>query len=505
MLQSRNFPPPPPTKITTFTVLVLIIQIVYNYLFHSAGELIKHSQRANKSLPQRGGHKDFSPDDGWLQAKRLEKFLEERNECLSEERVERLGSLVQGEWVPEKQLVELHKEMGKFWAQMGFVDEKRMWLYPEEALYLMESNILEVWYRGLPVSIQQAYVAFLNTDMSDDEYQVYAHLRRLGYVVIRHQGKLPFTRYERQIGLDKHIKVKSRKRTKQKQGNDVKTSCKKMKTEPVEVEVYLPGQAGTKAESKDGNCDIEENGRDKFHKLHRTKGNVLIHEKGDDIVIQEQQNLSVEMEYKIHQDDDSGCKWGSYDNCRYQLHYESKTKHSSWDFDSINLPNIASLKIVEMEKPSAHLLPAGVDPPKEKYRFDVNHYFRSRSKEKRSSNRYNNEEDSIYELDFSYAEMIRKQRSVQASNWSEYKVKIRHVDENSVLVSPASHYFDEKVPPLLQPEDAWSTNYQHVFLLSRLKIPQLDIQKVSFDVYLPNAKFKKSRPGVPNHRVIVNR
>ena len=26
----------------------------------------------------------------------------------------------------------------KFWAKMGFVDEKRKWLYPEEALYLME-------------------------------------------------------------------------------------------------------------------------------------------------------------------------------------------------------------------------------------------------------------------------------------------------------------------------------------------------------------------------------
>lgn len=28
---------------------------------------------------------------------------------------------------------------GKFWAHMGFTDEKRNWLFPEEALFLIEA------------------------------------------------------------------------------------------------------------------------------------------------------------------------------------------------------------------------------------------------------------------------------------------------------------------------------------------------------------------------------
>jgi len=49
--------------------------------------------------------------------------------------------------------------------------------------------VVQVWYEGLPLSIQEAYSIMLEDTVSLEYYQVYAHLRRIGYVVIRHQGK----------------------------------------------------------------------------------------------------------------------------------------------------------------------------------------------------------------------------------------------------------------------------------------------------------------------------
>lgn len=64
----------------------------YNFFLsmYSDDVLFKHRKPCDKTVPQRGGDKDFSPDDSWLQAKRLEKFYEERRNVLAEPRVERL-------------------------------------------------------------------------------------------------------------------------------------------------------------------------------------------------------------------------------------------------------------------------------------------------------------------------------------------------------------------------------------------------------------------------------
>ena len=49
--------------------------------------------------------------------------------------------------------------------------------------------MFEVFYKGVALSIQEAYSLFLKASLELEEYQVYAHLRRLGYVVLRHRGK----------------------------------------------------------------------------------------------------------------------------------------------------------------------------------------------------------------------------------------------------------------------------------------------------------------------------
>ncbi|GAA5895433.1 hypothetical protein JCM6882_006249 [Rhodosporidiobolus microsporus] len=81
------------------------------------------------------------------------------------------------------------------------VGRKRLELLPEEALYMVERGAVELWreYEGeegaegaqaakrrVPMSVQQAWDECLGQyDLTPERYQVYAFLRRLGYIVTR--------------------------------------------------------------------------------------------------------------------------------------------------------------------------------------------------------------------------------------------------------------------------------------------------------------------------------
>ncbi|EEP79796.1 predicted protein [Uncinocarpus reesii 1704] len=94
---------------------------------------------------------------------------------------------------------------GQHFRTMGRADQfNRVWLLPEEALYLLERGSLDIRWpvessqgggvidaidameRGVPMSLQAAYACFLGRGgLSSERYIVYAGLRRGGYVVIR--------------------------------------------------------------------------------------------------------------------------------------------------------------------------------------------------------------------------------------------------------------------------------------------------------------------------------
>uniref|UniRef100_A0A673JQC9 tRNA-splicing endonuclease subunit Sen54 N-terminal domain-containing protein n=1 Tax=Sinocyclocheilus rhinocerous TaxID=307959 RepID=A0A673JQC9_9TELE len=109
-------------------------------------ELFEARSRSHK-IPVRG-QKDFMPN---------------------EERVERLGNLVKAVWIADERLVELQSPAGKFWQTMGFSERGKQCLRPEEALYLMECGNVQVFYRDLPLSIQEGYE--LVSGISFDVYQ----------------------------------------------------------------------------------------------------------------------------------------------------------------------------------------------------------------------------------------------------------------------------------------------------------------------------------------------
>ncbi|CAI9718444.1 Hypothetical predicted protein [Octopus vulgaris] len=174
----------------------------------SAEQLVHQFKTADKTIPLKGGTKDFQPDGSWLQGKKLDMLLSTKETLLAEQRIDRLGSVLIGELNKEKNLVEYKNDTRKFWFTMGFVDEKRRWLYPEEALFLMEANALLVYDEKVPLSIQEGYQVFLGKSLTRIQYQVYAHLRRIGYIVFRFENKSQFATYERTMNLNQYVKKK---------------------------------------------------------------------------------------------------------------------------------------------------------------------------------------------------------------------------------------------------------------------------------------------------------
>jgi len=100
----------------------------------------------------------------------------------------------------------LFKSMGKVFPSnkdpLGARDghSNRLWLLPEEVLYLLERGTIDVrWPNddgegdelGVPMSLQGAYAAFIGREdemgnaLTFERYSVYAGLKRTGYIVHR--------------------------------------------------------------------------------------------------------------------------------------------------------------------------------------------------------------------------------------------------------------------------------------------------------------------------------
>ncbi|XP_043942749.1 tRNA-splicing endonuclease subunit Sen54 [Protopterus annectens] len=169
----------------------------------SPAELFAARTRDHK-LPMRAhGQKDFFPDSSEEQAEKLRLCREEQWQLLGEERVQRLGSLIKAKWKPKAKIVKLKSPAGKFWHTMGHTEHGKQLLYPEEALYLLECSYISLLYHGLPLSIQEAYETLLSPQtISLQQYQVYSHLKRIGYIVIRFDASMVATTYEKRLNLN---------------------------------------------------------------------------------------------------------------------------------------------------------------------------------------------------------------------------------------------------------------------------------------------------------------
>ena len=104
-----------------------------------------------------------------------------------------------GMGVPAESCVYVPNPKGQYFKSIGRADRwNRVWLLPEEALYLLERGSLDIrWpvddqgeeYEGVPMSLQAAYACFIGRGgLTMERFSVYTGLRRLGYTVIRAPG-----------------------------------------------------------------------------------------------------------------------------------------------------------------------------------------------------------------------------------------------------------------------------------------------------------------------------
>ena len=211
---------------------------------HSSWSLTAYSSLTDASsttLPRRG-EKDFEPNPTEFQADVLSASRQAMHNALAHSRLHRPKTQVIGVYAPDGPASVIHRTTsgaaqsdnqvggrkphgrgiavsldacvyvpapkGPYFKTMGQADsQNRVWLLPEEALYLLERGTLDFRWPcssvgeaqgdkdgeadefSIPMSLQAAYTCFLGRGgLTLERYSVFTGLKRLGYTVLRAPG-----------------------------------------------------------------------------------------------------------------------------------------------------------------------------------------------------------------------------------------------------------------------------------------------------------------------------
>ncbi|KAF2018853.1 tRNA splicing endonuclease-like protein subunit [Aaosphaeria arxii CBS 175.79] len=157
----------------------------------------------NLSLPKRG-EKDFETDATNLQLDTLEASRQAMHSVLSWTRVHKDKNRILGMYHAESNMAYVEKAKTQMFQTIGRAKGGKEWLLPEEALFLIERGSMDCRWPvkeeegetaniedGAPMSLQGAYSAFIGFEegvggkLTLEMYNVYAGLRRSGYIVFR--------------------------------------------------------------------------------------------------------------------------------------------------------------------------------------------------------------------------------------------------------------------------------------------------------------------------------
>ncbi|XP_002748826.1 tRNA-splicing endonuclease subunit Sen54 isoform X2 [Callithrix jacchus] len=458
----------------------------------SARELFAARSRSQK-LPQRShGPKDFLPDGSAAQAERLRRCREDLWQLLAEQRVERLGSLVAAEWRPEEGFVELKSPAGKFWQTMGFSEQGRQRLHPEEALYLLECGSIQLFHQDLPLSIQEAYQLLLTDDtVTFLQYQVFSHLKRLGYVVRRFQPSSVLFPYERQLNLDgsmQHLEDGDGKR--KRSSSSPRSINKKAKALENSLQPENLAASSPPPSSQPSQCPEE-----KPQESSPMKG------PGGPFQLLGSLGPSPGLARK-----GVGCSW---ENGRAEKGVTGAGK-PRWNFEQISFPNMASDNCHTLLcAPAPELLPANVAGRE----TDAESWCQKLNQRKEKLSRWERE----HHMEAThFREDVNADPEVQrCSSWREYKelLQRRQLQRDQ---SQAPHLWGQAVTPLLSPGQASSPAMvlQHISVLQTTHLADGGAWlpensgglEISFDVYQADAvaTFRKNNPGKPYARMCIS-
>ncbi|XP_054565692.1 tRNA-splicing endonuclease subunit Sen54 isoform X3 [Eptesicus fuscus] len=434
----------------------------------SARELLAARARPQK-LPQRShGPKDFLPDGSEAQAERLRLCRAELWQLLAEERVERLGSLVAAEWRPEEGFVELKTPAGS----------------------------IQLFHEDLPLSIQEAYQLLLTEGtVTFLQYQVFSHLKRLGYVVRRFQPSSILSPYERQLNLDSRAQCLEDGIGKRKRSSSSRSVNKKPKT----LENALQGVDGTPESlgtsippslNQDSRCPEE-----KPQESSPLKGPAGLSQPLGSL--EPCPGLAREV---------VGC---SQENGKVENGVKG-TRKPRWNFEQISFPNMAAdSRHTLLLAPAPELLPANVAGRE----TDAESWCQKLNQRKEKLSRREREQQAEAQH---LREDVNADPEVQlCSSWQEYKqlLQRRHLQ---TAQSRPQHLWGQHVTPLLSPSQADSPAavLQRISVLQTThladggaRLPEKSGSlEISFDVYQADAvaTFRKNNPGKPYARMCIS-
>uniref|UniRef100_A0ACB8EKB5 Uncharacterized protein n=1 Tax=Sphaerodactylus townsendi TaxID=933632 RepID=A0ACB8EKB5_9SAUR len=447
----------------------------------SPAELLAARTRDRKIVQRTHGQKDFISDGSEEQEEKLRQCRDEHWQLLQEERVERLGSLVKAEWKPLKGIIELKSPA------------------VQEALYLLECGSIQLFYKDLPLSIQEAYENLLpQMSVSLLKYQVFSHLKRLGYIVLRFHSSTMSTPYEGQLNLGSHHQNAERHHQKRKRSPSHRLRDKKPRTrEKTQECTQPPRKAGRRHESSSHPTSAGEN-----------LSGVMVKDPDPGVAVVETIPSSSDTEqcYQSpvvcigdHHERSAMASWES----------QGSTCLSRWNFTTITFPNMgADCPQTFLPQPDKKFLPENVTARE----VDATRW---RRKLNQKCEKLSHKERKHLEWERRHKSSVNEDKEVrQCSTWQEYKALLKERRRQKKKRYPAN-LWQQAVTPLLEPDQGLPTAdilqkisvLQPSHILDGASQLQEDSRgmNIDFDVYPADtaSSFKKNKPGKPFVRMCV--
>lgn len=148
---------------------------------------LKGSDKSNFSVPKRG-EKDFEPDGTQNQKTILSQSREAMYMALDCSRSHAAKNHIRSTWYAEVGMALVDVPRGPHFQTIGRADSQgRVWLSPEETVYLVERGSMECWWpQGAPMSLQAVYACCISSHGDLENQLVYSYLKKVGFIVHRH-------------------------------------------------------------------------------------------------------------------------------------------------------------------------------------------------------------------------------------------------------------------------------------------------------------------------------
>jgi hypothetical protein len=139
----------------------------------------------------------------------------------------RKSVLSYGIWNESLQAVEIlqqHRSGAKFFDFMGQMQQSKLYLQPEEALFMMQCSLLQVVLERqstMPIGLDEAYFLWFNRSSFPLVYaHVYQYLTRIGFILVRHQTTTATTRLIERQQNDRQLTTASINKRKRDDADD---------------------------------------------------------------------------------------------------------------------------------------------------------------------------------------------------------------------------------------------------------------------------------------------